>query len=249
MTEAERFIAATDAMVRREDPPRAVTLPAQIAEVVRHRIQFGELRPLDPIREIPLAEEFDVSRGPVREALKILEREHLVTLHGRAGAIVRDPKLDELESVFRIRAELSALAMRMAAEAPDRPEELLSAIEAGAALLARLANDEDAPAAAYIQVRRRLGELIRTLGGAEYVGRLHREIELEIALHWASISDKSRQRASSAAWARIVRAIRGRDVIAAEAEGRRIVLESLGELRRQGGRFAARWDRQAPSGA
>lgn len=219
-------------MVRRVDGPRAATLPAQIASILRRRIQFGELRPSDPIREIPLATEFDVSRGPVREALRILEREHLITLNGRAGAMVRDASLEDLESIFRIRAELSALAMRLAAEAREHPPETMAAISRGITLLRQLADDPRAPASTYIQVRRRVGELIRTLGGADYIGRVHREIEQEIALHWAAIGDKSRQRSSSAAWARILAAIRDRDAAAAEAEGRRIVLDGLGELRR-----------------
>lgn len=217
--------------------PRSATpsLPQQIGDRLRERIQLGEIRPGARIRELPVAAEFGVSRGPVRDGFKILERERLIRREGRAGAVVRDFSVEELTSIFHIRAELSALGMRMAAEAADRPAAALAALDQGVDLLRLIAGAPEAAVAEYIQVRRRLSEIINRMGRAHYVARILLEYEREIAAPWASVFGKERQQRSSATWARIVSAIRSGDAQLAEAEGRRIVLESLDELLRQRG--------------
>ena len=68
-------------------PPRAklagrqlMTLPEQIAERIFTAIAGGEYAPGERIREEALADEFEVSRGPVREALRILEKDSVVRI-------------------------------------------------------------------------------------------------------------------------------------------------------------------------
>ena len=65
-----------------------LTVPEQIAARVGDRILSGTMLPGSRIGEQELADEFSVSRGPVRDALRILEREGLVTLLPRRGVIV-----------------------------------------------------------------------------------------------------------------------------------------------------------------
>jgi DNA-binding GntR family transcriptional regulator len=67
----------------RTDP--TLTVSEQIAAQVGDRILSGAMPPGARIGEQELADEFSVSRGPIREALRILEREGLVTIL-RAGA-------------------------------------------------------------------------------------------------------------------------------------------------------------------
>lgn len=230
MNQAVRdYLEATDKFVG-GSRGRSMTAPEMIAATLRERIQFGELKPGDPIREIPLALEFDTSRGPVRDALKILEGERLIQVRERAGAFVRDLSGAELRSIFRIRAELSALGMRRAAEAGPHPPALLEALDQGVGLLRAIALAPEPRPSDYIQVRRRGSGLIHRMAGSPYLSRLTVETELEIALHWAAILAKPRQLKSSAAWLRIAAAIRAGDAEAAEHEGRMIVLDSLQEL-------------------
>ncbi len=211
---------------------RTASVADQIAAWIRDQIQFGHMKPGDAVRETPLAEHFGVSRGPVRDALKMLDRERLIDLGGRSGAVVRTQSPDELLSIFRIRAEITALTMRIAAERERRNPRHLDAIRDGAAALVALAVDRDAPVSDYIRVRRRLSTVINLVVDSSYLSRLGLELELEIALHWAAMMGKPRQHQSSRAWLRIADAIIERRADDAEREGRAIVLESLTELLR-----------------
>ena len=62
-----------------QDTP-TLTVPEQIAATLGDRILSSEMSAGARIGEVELSEEFKVSRGPVRDALRILEREGLVTL-------------------------------------------------------------------------------------------------------------------------------------------------------------------------
>lgn len=92
-----------------------LSVPEQIADRICTAILSGELKPGQRVAEIPLAQSFNVSRGPVREALRILEHEGLVTLSPRRGAQVTELTIEEVEQLFDIRAALSALAAQSAA--------------------------------------------------------------------------------------------------------------------------------------
>lgn len=122
-----------------------LTVPEQIAAQVGDRILDARLPPGARIGEQELADEFQVSRGPVREAIRILEREGLATILARRGAVVTELSADELREIFEIRAALfDAVARRVAAE---RPPELLAVLRSGLLRLEALAdgpNDGDA---------------------------------------------------------------------------------------------------------
>ncbi|MBI1621671.1 GntR family transcriptional regulator [Aquamicrobium zhengzhouense] len=92
-----------------------LSVPEQIADRICTAILSGELKPGQRVAEIPLAQSFNVSRGPVREALRILEHEGLVTFSPRRGAQVTELTPEEVEQLFDIRAALSALAAQSAA--------------------------------------------------------------------------------------------------------------------------------------
>jgi DNA-binding GntR family transcriptional regulator len=114
-----------------------LTVPEQIAAQVGDRILDGRLAPGARIGEQELADEFQVSRGPVREAIRILEREGLATILARRGAIVTELSADELREIFEIRAALFDTVARSVAE--RRPPELIAVLRAGVARLEVLA--------------------------------------------------------------------------------------------------------------
>lgn len=212
--------------------PLATSVSEQIAGWIRDQIQFGYVTPGESIREVRLATRFGVSRGPVRDALKMLDREGLVEVGRRSGAQVRTLSPAELSSIFRIRAELSGMIFRLAAERVGRNPRQLNAVREGAATLVALAADGEASVSDYILVRRRLSMIVNLLANAPYLSRLSLELELELALHWAAMMGKGRQNQSSQAWSRIADAIlegRGDD---ADREGSRIVLDALEQVLR-----------------
>jgi DNA-binding transcriptional regulator YhcF (GntR family) len=99
-----------------EDP--TLTVSEQIAAQVGDRILSGAMPPAARISEQELADEFSVSRGPIREALRILEREGLVTILARRGAIVTELSATELQELLEIRAGLFDMVVRKLAVRP-----------------------------------------------------------------------------------------------------------------------------------
>jgi DNA-binding GntR family transcriptional regulator len=97
----------------------------------------GRYRPGTRLVEGRLAAEFGVSRNPVREALKALATEGVVTIEPRRGAIVAHVSETEFEEVIELRAALEGLAARLAArrllpEAAEKLEKILRDGEAAA---------------------------------------------------------------------------------------------------------------------
>ncbi|WP_405218571.1 GntR family transcriptional regulator [Agrococcus sp. Ld7] len=70
----------------------------------------GDYPPGAPLPELFLAQEFQVSRTPIREALKQLENEGLVEIRPRVGTFVREPTRREIVELFELKSGLEALA-------------------------------------------------------------------------------------------------------------------------------------------
>ena len=137
-TNAQRLLAASG--LARASLALTLSLPDQIAARLSGRIVSGAYSPGQRIMEQALAAEFAVSRGPVREALRILERDGLVTILPRRGALVSDLSISEVKEIFDIRAMLNGLRDRLIAEHTDR-KSVLAAVEPHVAQLTRLARD------------------------------------------------------------------------------------------------------------
>ena len=88
-----------------------LSVPEQIALQVADRILAEQLAPGEHIVEQELAESFKVSRGPIREAIRILEREGLVTVQPRRGALVRQLSPQDLRDLAELQEGLLALAL------------------------------------------------------------------------------------------------------------------------------------------
>ena len=97
-------------------------LDDQIAEYLTDRIIRGELKPGERILEAKLAHELGVSRAPIREALRILERKRLVKLVPRHGARVTEISVSDILWLYDILNELYSLVARRAAENRTRKD-------------------------------------------------------------------------------------------------------------------------------
>jgi DNA-binding GntR family transcriptional regulator len=86
----------------------------EVAERLRQRIFAHELTPGDWIDEQKLAEQYGISRTPLREALKVLASEGLVELRPRRGCYVTEISRQDLDDIFPLMAMLEG---RCAAEA------------------------------------------------------------------------------------------------------------------------------------
>lgn len=86
----------------------------RIARALRDEIVSGALKAGQPLRQERLAEAFETSRIPVREALRILESEGLVQLSPNKGACVAPLDIEAFREVYEMRAVLETLALRLA---------------------------------------------------------------------------------------------------------------------------------------
>lgn len=102
-------------MDRAPAPLAFVSRAAEIADVLEGDILRGTRKPGDRLDERQLAEEFEVSRTPIREAIQRLVASGLVTLRGRSGAVVAELSVAELLDGFTVVANLEALAAAQAA--------------------------------------------------------------------------------------------------------------------------------------
>src|SRR6218665_3563697 len=106
--------------------PRA--LYEEVAELLRQRIFRRELEPGSWIDELKIAEEYGISRTPLREALKVLATEGLVTMKVRRGAYVTEVSEKDLADVYHLLALLEADAAGVVAS--KATDEELASLEA-----------------------------------------------------------------------------------------------------------------------
>ncbi|WP_150461524.1 GntR family transcriptional regulator [Nesterenkonia ebinurensis] len=106
---------------------RTPSMSARIAETLEERILVGDLLPAARIRQESIAEEFGVSRLPIREALRILESRGLVRLVASTGAWVSSLDLAECREIYFLRERLEPFLLGEAVEAHS--EESLNELE------------------------------------------------------------------------------------------------------------------------
>jgi DNA-binding GntR family transcriptional regulator len=94
----------------------------RVVAEMRRRIISGELPAGVNLSEVALAESFGVSRTPVREALKRLQSEGLVTIRPRVGTFVTTPSRREITELFEMKELLEGAAARLLALRGRVPE-------------------------------------------------------------------------------------------------------------------------------
>jgi len=127
---------------RRGPAPSNVDLAV---EGIRDALVSGRLRPGERIKEVPLAEELGFSRAPVRDALRLLERDGLVQLVPNRGAIVPELRALDVLEVYALRASLGTLALQKLMLEASTP---LAALDQELARLVDAGEREDAGVAA-----------------------------------------------------------------------------------------------------
>ncbi len=91
------------------------TLSEQVFESLQEAIVLGELNPGQKIRESELAQRYNTSRGPLRDALRRLESRRLVTNTPNAGARVVKLSTQQLIELYQVREALEGMTCRLAA--------------------------------------------------------------------------------------------------------------------------------------
>lgn len=201
------------------------SLAEQIAARLSERIVSGEYTPGQRIMEQALAAEFSVSRGPVREALRLLEKDGLVTILARRGALVTQLSIDEVREIFDVRAMLNGLRDRLIAEHPDRAR-ILARLEPEVEALTRYARDAK-HAEAYVDTVFRLNRILTDAAGSRRLKTILASLALQtLRYSQLGLSTPERRRQSVQHWQKLLKAIREGDGAAAERIARQRVIDS-----------------------
>lgn len=105
-----------------QDPIRLLqgrTLTSLVADRLERKVFDGTLVPGARLNEVALAAEMGVSRGPVRESIRILEKKGLVKVVANRGAFVCEVDSDDMLDLYRLRAAITGLACELSVERAD----------------------------------------------------------------------------------------------------------------------------------
>ncbi|MFE9727157.1 GntR family transcriptional regulator [Streptomyces sp. NPDC005794] len=122
-------------------PARRRGLADEVADRIREAIFSGAYAPGAPLREVELSGVLQVSRGPVREALRVLEREGLVHCAWHRGTVVTTLSAEDVAELDSLRGALEDLAVHQAIT--HASEEDLVAIEKAAGLMEHTTDPHD----------------------------------------------------------------------------------------------------------
>ncbi len=216
------------------------TIPEQLAEELGADIVAGRRKAGERLIELDLAKNFGVSRGPVREALRILERRRMVDLLPRRGAYVRPLSLKSIADLFNVRLALSLLAVRTMASSPVE-----SYVETLARRCAELNDMIDADPIAFARVTTRAVRTIAHGSGNDLLLELSADLANQTV--WTTIwktpldyLTRDSRREAADLMSQTLAAVRGRDPEAAVRSLRRLLendrdraLTALSDLRQE----------------
>lgn len=192
-----------------ERADRTMSVTEQIAVRLSDRILDGSMPPGQHLAEQEIADEFSVSRGPVRDAIRILEREGLVTMFPRRGTIVTELSHEELLEIFEIRAALISLVARKCAQ--ENNQELIDAMRAGLAQLESLAENPD-DGGAYAETVYRLLLIKAKFCGNRRLHALLTALSLQTLRYFKiGLQSLERRRKSVEHWRQSVKALQAGD--------------------------------------
>lgn len=199
----------------------AAPLRQQVESAVRQAIVDGRFLPGQRITERELTGSLGVSRTLVREALRQLESEGLISVVPNRGAVVRELSTEEIEDLYAIRAVLEGLAARSFAEKADAKSLHLLDEARAAAITAYQANDAELA----LQAKNRFYEILVAGAGSPSLSAMLATLHSRIR-QWRAIGMTHPQRSADRAkeaidgLTAIWSAIEGRDAAAAEAATR-----------------------------
>jgi len=215
---------------------RTTTPAEQIAQHLGQAILQGKFRPGERIGEQAVADMFSVSRGPVRDALRELDKQGLVEISPRRGAFVVHLVLNDVVDIFNIRGTMLGLAARYLARNEDKSA--LDALDARLQELRQLALSAEAPSLVeFVKAVGRMGTGLIQHCGNRQLASTYRNLPRDAVwqLLWVNDSPLDYDRAARRleclrGYEHLLASIRTSRVDEAEAGMRRIVSDSCQEV-------------------
>ena len=195
---------------------RQRSLVLDVRDELERMILEGEVKAGERLKENELAEQLGVSRGPVREAARSLEREGLVKTVANQGVYVRELAIEDVLELYDLRAMIAGYLCARAAEKVTKAmtEHLGGLVAAMDGAIDKV--DE----ARYFELNLAFHDSIAESAGAFRARNLYSSLGKEVRLMRIRVlTGKDSLRVSNAEHARIVAAIATGDADAARAEG------------------------------
>ncbi|MFO0523546.1 MAG: GntR family transcriptional regulator [bacterium] len=195
------------------------TMPDRIARALATRIVDGALAPGQRLVEANIAAEFGVSHGPVRDALRALERQGLVTIAPYRGAVVREVSVREVTELYQVRAALVGLRARWIAEDAGHQafaRDLKPKIAALRAMV-RAKVEGSGEADGYVDAALAVNAAFTASVANPWLRAMLESLSMQTARYTRlGLQDAKRRRDSAAAWHGLIQAIEAGDGDAAE---------------------------------
>jgi DNA-binding GntR family transcriptional regulator len=106
---------------------KQATLKTQVYDHLKEKIIMGSIKPGERLIEEKISEELQVSRSPIREAIRMLEKDGLLFVNKTGGVTVVQPTIEDYQHLYECRVEMEPLAAYYAAK--RRSEEQLETIK------------------------------------------------------------------------------------------------------------------------
>lgn len=188
------------------------SLSQLVQQEIERAILMGEYPPGSKLTEAALAERLGVSRGPVREAFRMLDEAGLVRSEKNRGVYVRDIPVEEAAEIFDLRAAMEEVVGRQLAAhlTPAQHRELLDCVAA----MERTVQAQDAPA--YHRLNLQFHDRLVEMAGNRKLAAIYRKLIKELSLfRRLSLTDEGSLPASAGEHQRIVEAIASGDPVRA----------------------------------
>jgi DNA-binding GntR family transcriptional regulator len=184
----------------------------RVAGALRQMLFAGDLSPGEPLREVTLADSFQVARSTVREALQVLAGEGLVTRYPNRGVVVTELSQSDIAEIFEARLVLESAGVRAGVAGAD-----LSPVTAALSTYADAAQADDQVEATHAHLEFHTS-LVALLGNARLVASAD-VLTGDLRLALASVERARRNaRAQVADHRRLLTLMRSGDQAAAVAE-------------------------------
>jgi len=157
---------------------RSRSLGRAAQQEIEHLILSGALRPGERLTEAHLSQRLGVSRGPIRDAFRMLEEDGLVRQEKNRGAFVRDIALDEAAEIYDLRAAMDQLVGRRLAGALAPPQ--LKALRAQVETMDQSARAGDADT--YHRLNLQFHDTLVEFAGNRKLAAIYRKLVKELAL-------------------------------------------------------------------
>jgi DNA-binding GntR family transcriptional regulator len=201
--------------------PRRRVSAEDVAARVISLIEAREFQPGDRLREQELADRFEVSRGPVREALRILEAKSIVHIEPMRGATITRLSDQEAREAVDISALLFGHAARRASEKRSAAD--MDVLRARLVKLEDMLGDGTSPKE-FFQQTLRLGYGVLRASESDRLRRLVEDVRFGAPTYFGPMGFSSHElrREALSSWQKMIEAIEERDGDTAERLGRKV---------------------------